>query len=102
MSAVLVMVERYREHAIVPVRIFRRAQVNGAVAMGFCSQFSLLVGVMFVPRFVQEGLGLSPTASALATIPHDASTRDGQRVGGTSVRGKRKDARRQPHRGFPC
>ena len=69
MSAVLVMVERYREHAIVPVRIFRRAQVNGAVSMGFCSQFSLLVGVMFVPRFVQEGLGLSPTASALATIP---------------------------------
>ena len=54
---------------IVPVRLFRRTQVNGAVAMGFCSQFALLVGVMFVPRFVQEGLGLSSTASALATIP---------------------------------
>ena len=37
--------------------------------MGFCSQFALLVGVMFVPRFVQEGLGLTSTASALATIP---------------------------------
>ncbi|MVM54240.1 MFS transporter [Gordonibacter urolithinfaciens] len=69
MIAALVLVERRRDHAIVPVRLFRRAQVNGAVAMGFCSQFALLVGVMFVPRFVQEGLGLSSTASALATIP---------------------------------
>ena len=69
MMAVLVLVERRREHAIVPVRFFRRAQVNGAVAMEFCSQFALLVGVMFVPRFVQEGLGMSSTASALATIP---------------------------------
>lgn len=69
MIAVLVLVERRRDHAIVPVRLFRRTQVNGAVAMGFCSQFALLVGVMFVPRFVQEGLGLSSTASALATIP---------------------------------
>lgn len=69
MIATLVLVERRRDHAIVPVWFFRRAQVNGAVAMGFCSQFALLVGVMFVPRFVQEGLGLSSTASALATIP---------------------------------
>lgn len=69
MIALLVLVERRRDHAIVPVRFFRRAQVNGAVAMGFCSQFALLVGVMFVPRFVQEGLGLTSTASALATIP---------------------------------
>lgn len=69
MIAVLVLVERHRDHAIVPVRFFRRAQVNGAVAMGFCSQFALLVGVMFVPRFVQEGLSLTSTASALATIP---------------------------------
>ncbi len=69
MIAVLVLVERRRDHAIVPVRLFRRAQVNGAVAMGFCSQFALLIGVMFVPRFVQEGLGLSSSASALATIP---------------------------------
>ncbi len=69
MIAALVLVERHRDHAIVPVRLFRRAQVNGAVAMGFCSQFALLVGVMFVPRFVQEGLGLSSSASALATIP---------------------------------
>ena len=61
MIAALVLVERRRDHAIVPVRLFRRAQVNGAVAMGFCSQFALLVGVMFVPRFVQEGLGLSST-----------------------------------------
>ena len=69
MIAVLVLVERRRDHAIVPVRLFRRAQVNGAVAMGFCSQFALLIGVMFVPRFVQEGLGLSSSVSALATIP---------------------------------
>lgn len=69
MIVALVLVERRRDHAIVPVRLFRRAQVNGAVAMGFCSQFALLVGVMFVPRFVQEGLELSSTASALATIP---------------------------------
>ncbi|MBC2888766.1 MFS transporter [Gordonibacter massiliensis (ex Traore et al. 2017)] len=69
MALVLALVERNREHAIVPVSFFRRAQMNGAIALGFCAQFVLLVGVMFVPRFVQEGLGLSSTASALATIP---------------------------------
>ncbi|RDB61602.1 MFS transporter [Gordonibacter sp. 28C] len=69
MAVVLALVERSREHAIVPVSFFGRAQMNGAIALGFCAQFVLLVGVMFVPRFVQEGLGLSSTASALATIP---------------------------------
>lgn len=69
MGIALVVVERGREHAIVPVSFFRRAQMNGAIALGFCAQFALLVGVMFVPRFVQEGLGLPSTASALATIP---------------------------------
>ena len=88
MIALLVLVERRRDHAIVPVRFFRRAQVNGAVAMGFCSQFALLVGVMFVPRFVQEGLGLTSTASALATIPMTlalvvGSTLAGRVFGGT-------------------
>ena len=34
MIALLVLVERRRDHAIVPVRFFRCAQVNGAVAMG--------------------------------------------------------------------
>lgn len=65
----LVLVERRREHAIVPLRFFRHAQMNGALVLSFCSQFALLVGVMFVPRFVQEGMGLSSTTSALATIP---------------------------------
>ena len=69
MIAVLVLVERRREHAIVPVTFFKRSQVNGALVLGFCAQFALLAGVMFVPRFVQAGLGLSSTASALATIP---------------------------------
>lgn len=69
MIVALVLVERRREHAIVPVSFFALPQVNGAIVLGFCAQFALLVGVMFVPRFVQEGLGLSSTASALATIP---------------------------------
>ena len=69
MIAVLVLVERRPEHAIVPPSFFRRPQLNGAIVLGFCAQFSLLAGVMFVPRFVQEGLGMSSTASALATIP---------------------------------
>lgn len=69
MVVVLIVVERHREHAIVPLAFFRRKQLNGALVLGFCAQFTLLVSVMFVPRFVQEGLGMSSTASALATIP---------------------------------
>ncbi|HIW75055.1 MULTISPECIES: MFS transporter [Gordonibacter] len=69
MCALLVLVERRREHAIVPLRFFRHAQMNGALVLSFCSQFALLVGVMFMPRFVQEGMGMSSTTSALATIP---------------------------------
>ena len=69
MIAVLLLVERRREHPIVPPSFFLRPQMNGAIVLGFCAQFALLVGVMFVPRFVQEGLGMTSTASALATIP---------------------------------
>lgn len=69
MMVALAVVERRREHAIVPIAFFRRKQLNGALILGFCAQFTLLVGVMFVPRFVQEGLGMSSTVSALATIP---------------------------------
>lgn len=69
MIALLLVVERKRKHAIIPLSAFRSKQVNGAFVLGFCSQFILLGAVLFLPRFIQEGLGLSSTESALATIP---------------------------------
>lgn len=69
MAVVLAVVERRRTHPIVPVSVFRFRQVGGAFILAFFAQFTLLVAVMFLPRFVQEGLGLTSTESAWVTIP---------------------------------
>lgn len=69
MAVVLIAVERRRSHPIVPVSVFRFRQVSGAFSLAFFAQFALLTAVMFLPRFVQEGQGLTSTESAWTTIP---------------------------------
>ena len=68
-GALLVAAEKGRERPIVPVRLFARKQVSAAFVLSFGAQFLLLAGIMFIPRFAQEALGLSSTESAYATIP---------------------------------
>lgn len=65
----LVRVERHRENAVVPMALFAHPQVKSAFAIGFCAQFSLLIGVVFIPRFCHEALGATSGDAALATIP---------------------------------
>lgn len=65
----LVAVECLQAKPIVPVRLFGRKQVSAAFVLSFGAQFLLLAAIMFIPRFVQEALGMSSTESAYATIP---------------------------------
>lgn len=69
LGGLLVAAERHRKRPIVPVRLFARKQVSAALTLSFGAQFLLLAGIMFIPRFVQEALGMSSTESAYATIP---------------------------------
>lgn len=69
LGTLLVAIEKNREKPIVPVRLFARKQVSASFVLSFGAQFLLLAGIMFVPRFAQEVLGLSSAESAYATIP---------------------------------
>ena len=62
-------VERRAEDPVVPLALFRRRAFAGAAALSALSGVALFAGVVFVPLYLQQGLHMGPTTSALHTVP---------------------------------
>ena len=64
-----VAVERRAEDPVVPLALFRRRAFAGAAGLSALSGVALFAGVVFVPLYLQQGLHMGTTTSALHTLP---------------------------------
>ncbi|OUC86019.1 MDR family MFS transporter [Streptosporangium minutum] len=67
--ALFVLVERRAAQPIIPLELFRDRTYTLANATSFLTAFCLYAGVVFLPRYFQESLGLSATESGLRIYP---------------------------------
>lgn len=68
-AGALFYVERGKAAPVVPMGLFRRGRVVAGFVSGFCVQFSLMAGVTYLPRLLQEGLGMTAASSGAVLIP---------------------------------
>jgi EmrB/QacA subfamily drug resistance transporter len=61
--------ERRAKEPVVPLRLFRDPVIRGNLGINFTSGLLLFTGIFFVPLYMQEVHGISPTASGLVLIP---------------------------------
>ncbi|GAA4226275.1 hypothetical protein GCM10023075_26330 [Streptosporangium album] len=67
--ALFVLIERGAAHPIIPLELFRNRTYTLANVASFFSAFCLYAGVVFLPRYFQEAMGLSATDSGLHIYP---------------------------------
>ncbi|MEV8633321.1 MDR family MFS transporter [Streptosporangium sp. NPDC051023] len=67
--ALFVLVERGAAQPIIPLELFRNRTYTLANAASFLTAFCLYAGVVFLPRYFQEAMGLSATESGLRIYP---------------------------------
>ncbi|NUR86979.1 MAG: MFS transporter [Nonomuraea sp.] len=67
--AVFVAVELRVEHPIVPMRLFANRDFTLIMVISFFTAFCMYAGVVFLPRYFQEALGVSATDSGLRIYP---------------------------------
>ena len=72
-------VERVAAEPVIPLRLFRVRVFNAASAIGFVMGFAMFGALTFLPLFLQNVKGVSPTVSGLRHLAADA--RDARGVG---------------------
>lgn len=85
-AVALARVERGKAAPTVPTGLFRRGQVVAGFASGFCVQFALMAGVSYLPRLLQEGLGMAAASSGAALIPMTLALMAGGNASGAAFR----------------
>lgn len=85
-AALLSRVERGKAAPTVPMGLFRRGQVVAGFASGFCVQFALMAGVSYLPRLLQEGLGMAAASSGAVLIPMTLALMAGGNASGAAFR----------------
>lgn len=68
-SIALIEVERHQKDGILPVHFFRRRGVTAGMVVALVTGSTIFGFIVFIPVYVQLGLGESATASGLATLP---------------------------------
>ncbi|MEU0569826.1 MDR family MFS transporter [Nonomuraea sp. NPDC005983] len=66
---VFVVVERRAVAPIMPMNLFGNRTYTLVNVTSFCTAFCMFAGVVFLPRYFQEALGLSATQSGLRIYP---------------------------------
>lgn len=61
--------ERRAAEPVLPLRLFKDRVIRGNVGINLTSGLLLFCGIYFVPLYMQEVHGISPTASGLVLIP---------------------------------
>lgn len=85
-AVALARVERGKAAPTVPTGLFRRGQVVAGFASGFCVQFALMAGVTYLPRLLQEGLGMAAASSGAVLIPMTLALMVGSNASGAAFR----------------
>ncbi|MEV4112248.1 MDR family MFS transporter [Nonomuraea sp. NPDC049695] len=67
--AVFVLVERRAASPIMPMHLFGSRTYTLVNVTSFCTAFCMYAGVVFLPRYFQESLGVSATESGLRIYP---------------------------------
>ena len=80
-------VERHAEDPILPLAMFRRAPFAGTAAISAASGVLLFAAVVFMPLYLQRGLGFGALGSALHTLPLMLGITVGAQVAGRALRG---------------
>ena len=85
-AVALARVERGKAAPTVPTGLFRRGQVVAGFVSGFCVQFALMAGVSYLPRLLQEGLGMAAASSGAVLIPMTLALMVGSNTSGAAFR----------------
>lgn len=80
-------VERRAEDPILPLAMFRRVPFAAITAMSAASGVLLFGAVVFLPLYLQRGLGFGPLGSALHTLPLMLGITVGAQLAGRALRG---------------
>jgi hypothetical protein len=80
-------VERRVEDPILPLSLFRHLPFAATVVISGASGVLLFAAVVFLPLYLQRGLGFSALASALHTLPLMLGITVGSQVAGRALRG---------------
>jgi EmrB/QacA subfamily drug resistance transporter len=64
-----VLWERRVPEPVLPLRLFADPVIRGNVGINLCSGLLLFCGIYFVPLYLQEVHGISPTVSGLVLVP---------------------------------
>jgi EmrB/QacA subfamily drug resistance transporter len=80
------VVERRAEDPVVPLAMFRRPVFAAASVLSVLSGVALFAAVMFVPLYLQQGLGMDAIGSAWHTVPLMAGIAVGGQLAGRALR----------------
>ncbi len=64
-----VVAERFAKEPVLPLHLFRVRTFGVSAAMSFIVGFAMFGGIVFVPLFLQDVRGLTPTISGLRLLP---------------------------------
>ncbi len=71
---------------MIPMGLFGRSRVVAGFISGFCVQFALMAGVTYLPRLLQESMGIAAAPSGAALIPMTLALMLGSNVSGALFR----------------
>jgi MFS family permease len=87
LGAAWLAVERRAADPVVPLALFARRPFRIAALLSTLSGTMLFAAVVFVPLFLQQGLGLTPLRAALVTLPLMLGITVGGQLAGRALRG---------------
>lgn len=82
----LYRVEAAASAPVIPMGLFGRSRVVAGFISGFCVQFALMAGVTYLPRLLQESMGIAAASSGAALIPMTLALMLGSNVSGALFR----------------
>ena len=82
----LYRVEAAASAPVIPMGLFCRPRVVAGFISGFCVQFALMAGVTYLPRLLQESMGIAAASSGAALIPMTLALMLGSNVSGALFR----------------
>ncbi|HEX8804428.1 MAG TPA: MFS transporter, partial [Acidimicrobiales bacterium] len=85
LAGVFLAVERRAPEPVLPLSLFREPVLRAVVGINLTSGLLLWCGLFFVPQFLQEALGVSPTRSGLVLTPLMFGAAAGTLVSGRRV-----------------
>src|SRR5262249_52808723 len=80
-------VERRAEDPILPLTLFASAPFAATALIACASGVLLFAGVVFLPLYLQRGLGFGTLSSALHTLPLSLGITIGAQLAGRALRG---------------